>query len=146
MKVEYNNLYTHFIFTTIFRMPVIAEVNRKRIEKYVSGICRNNDCRIYSIYANPEHMHFLVSRTPEISQCLLANIVANGSEKFIHENHLVQGPFKWQDSCSAFSVSKSDVDRVCQYIFNQPNHHQKFSFAEEYDRFIRFYQRTISLK
>ncbi len=112
MKVEYNNLYTHFIFTTIFRMPVIAEVNRKRIEKYVSGICRNNDCRIYSIYANPEHMHFLVSRTPEISQCLLANIVANGSEKFIHENHLVQGQFKWQDSCSDFSVSKSEVDRV----------------------------------
>jgi REP element-mobilizing transposase RayT len=146
MKVEFNNLYTHFIFTTVRRIPLIAEVKRKRIEKYITGITRNNDCRLYAIFANPEHLHFLVSRSPEISESQLANVVSNSSEKFINENHLCQGPFKWQDSCSAFSISKSDVDKVCQYILSQPKHHQKFSFAEEYDRFIRFYQKTITLK
>lgn len=41
MKIEYNNLYTHFIFTTLHRLPVIAEKNRERIEKYITGIVNN---------------------------------------------------------------------------------------------------------
>ena len=80
MKVEFNNLYTHFIFTTVYRLPVIIELNRKRIEKYITGIVKNNDSRLYAIYANPEHMHFLVSRSPELSESQIANVVANSSE------------------------------------------------------------------
>jgi hypothetical protein len=34
MKIEYNNLYTHFVFTTLNRMPLILENFRERIEKY----------------------------------------------------------------------------------------------------------------
>ena len=42
MKIEYNNLYTHFVFTTLHRLPVISETSRERIEKYVTGIVNNN--------------------------------------------------------------------------------------------------------
>jgi hypothetical protein len=49
-------------------------------------------------------------------------------------------------SCSAFSVSKSDVDKVCKYILNQPAHHKKTTFKEEYEAFIKFYQKTIMPK
>ena len=38
MKVEYNNLYTHFILITTNRLPIIEEKNRVRIEKYITGI------------------------------------------------------------------------------------------------------------
>ncbi len=44
---------------------------------------------------------------------------------------------------SAFSVSKADVDKVCHYIINQPEHHRKISFAEECETFLKFYQKTI---
>jgi hypothetical protein len=30
---------------------------------------------------------------------------------FINENKFCQGKFKWQDTCSAFSVSKVDVGK-----------------------------------
>jgi len=56
---------------------------------------------------------------------------------------LVKGGFEWQDTASAFSVSKSDVDRVCKYILNQKEHHRKVTFKEEYDKFIEFYEKTI---
>jgi putative transposase len=61
MKIEYNNLYTHFILTTFERQPVIEEDNQIRIEKYITGIINNNYSKLYSIYANPDHTHFLVS-------------------------------------------------------------------------------------
>jgi len=146
MKIEYNNLYTHFIFCTLHRLPLINNVNRERIEKYITGIVKNNKSCLYAIYANPEHLHFIVSRSPDISEEELASIVANGSENFINRNKLCQGNFKWQDSCSAFSVSKADVDKVCHYIINQPEHHRKISFMEEYEQFIKYYQQTIKPK
>ncbi len=143
MKIEYNNLYTHFILTTLHRMPLISETHRERIEKYITGVVNNNDSKLYAIYANPDHVHFLVSRSPKLSEETLASIVAESSQRFINQNKLCETQFAWQESASAFSVSKSDVDRVCKYILNQREHHRKISFAEEYDDFIKFYQKTL---
>jgi REP element-mobilizing transposase RayT len=143
MKIEYNNLYTHFIFTTLHRLPIIIEKNGERIEKYITGIVNNNDSQLYAIYANPEHVHFLVSRSPKLSEENLASVVAESSQRFINQNKLCEHQFAWQESASAFSVSKSDIDKVCKYILNQPAHHRKVSFAEEYEEFIKFYQKTI---
>jgi putative transposase len=145
MKVEYNNLYTHFIFTTFLREALIFN-NRERIEKYITGIVNNNSCQLYSIYANPEHVHFLVSRSPGIDEERLAGIIANSSANFINKNELCKGIFQWQMSCSAFSVSKKDVDHVCKYILNQPEHHKKHTFKDEYDSYIKYYQKTIHPK
>lgn len=143
MKIEYHNLYTHFVFSTLHRLPLISGNNRVRIEKYMTGMVKSNKSKLYSIYANPEHVHFIVSRSPDISDEELADLVAVGSENFINNHNLCQGIFKWQASCSAFSVSKSGVDKVCKYILNQPEHHRKFTFQEEYETFKGFYEKTI---
>ena len=122
---------------------MIPEKNRVRIEKYITGIVNHNLSRLYAIYANPEHIHFLISRDANISDEELATRVADSSENFINENNLATGHFRWQQSASAFSVSKSDIDRVCKYILNQPVHHKKVSFNEEYDLFMKHYQDTL---
>ena len=146
MKVEFNNLYTHFIFTTLHRDVLILNNQRERIEKYITGIVNNNQCQLYAIYANPEHVHFLVSRSPNMDEETLAGIVADSSASFINKNKLCTCHFQWQMSCSAFSVSKKDVDMVCKYILGQPEHHKKNTFKEEYDEFIKFYQKTLKPK
>ena len=143
MKIEYNNLYTHFILITQNRVPFIQEAVRPRIEKYITGIVNNNQSKMYSIYANPEHLHFLVSRSPKISEEIFATIVAESSANFIQSNKLCVGTFAWQQSASAFSVSKTDVDKVCKYILNQPEHHKKVTFADEYETFLKHYQKTL---
>ena len=146
MKVEYNNLYTHFVFTTQNRMPVILEQYKQRIEKYITGIVNNNHCQLYAIYANPEHLHLLVSRAPNLDEESLATIIANSSERFINDNKLCVGMFLWQQSCSAFSVSKRDIPKVCKYILGQKEHHRKHSYGEEQEIFFKFYQQTINKK
>ena len=143
MKIEYQNLYTHFVFTTLNRQPIILEKYRERIEKYITGIVNNNHCRLYAIHINPEHSHMLISRSPNMDEESLATIIADSSERFINVNKLCTGNFLWQDSCSAFSVSKGDVDKVCKYILNQEKHHQKYSYQDEHDMFVKFYQQTL---
>jgi putative transposase len=146
MKIEYNNLFTHFILITQDRVPCIKEMHRDRIEKYITGIVNNNNSKLYSIYANPEHVHFLISQTPQISVESIATIVAESAAKFINEKKLCEGIFRWQDSASAFSVSKADVDKVCKYIINQPEHHKKKTFKEEYDVLIKYYRAGLKWK
>ena len=73
----------------------------------------------------------------------MAAIVAESSERFINENKLCAQQFSWKETAAAFSVSKSDVNRVCKYILNQPEHHRKVSFSEEFEEFIKFYQKTL---
>ena len=125
---------------------MISEENRERIEKYITGIVNNNECQLYAIFANPDHLHLLVSRSPKMNEQSLSGIIAKSSEKFINDNQLCKCRFQWQNSSSAFSVSKADVDKVCKYILNQPEHHKKQSCLEEYDEFKKFYQRTLLLK
>lgn len=146
MKIEYNNLYSHYILTTLDRRPLIKEVHRERIEKYITGIVNHNECKLYAIYANPEHVHLVVSRAPNISDEALVTIIADSSQKFITEHKLCDTYFEWMQKGAAFSLSKGDLDRVCKYVLNQPLHHKKTTYAEEYESFINFYQRALRKK
>ncbi len=62
---------------------------------------------------------------------------------FLFPGHRLCPKKLWQQSPSAFSVSKADVDKVCRYILNQPEHHKKVTFANEYDEFLKHYQKTL---
>lgn len=143
MKVEFNNLYVHFVLSTFQRHKLIEERNRDRIEKYITGIVNHLNSKLYAIYANSDHVHILISKSPFISEEDLITNIADSSEKFINQNKLAKGVFQWQQSASAFSVSKSAIDKTCRYILNQPKHHKKVSFEEEYQEFIIHYQDTL---
>ena len=95
MKIEYHNLYTHFILITKNRISFISVKIRERVEKYITGIINNNNSKLYSIYASPEHIHILASRAPRLSEEVLATIIADSSSKFINDNKLSQGAFMW---------------------------------------------------
>jgi hypothetical protein len=99
---------------------------------------------LYAIYANPEHVHLLVSRATALDEEPLATIIADSSEKFINDNRMCVGLFLWQQSCSALSVFKRDIDKVCKYILNQKEHHKQNSYEKEHDDFLKFYQQTIN--
>lgn len=142
--IEYNNLYVHFVLTTLHREPIIAPKHRERIEKYISGIIANNGCLQYAIYANMDHVHILLSKSPDISENELLQKIQVSSQKFINDNKLCKVLFGWQESASAFSVSKSDIDKVCKYILNQREHHRRKTFQEEYDEFIKHYETGVN--
>jgi REP element-mobilizing transposase RayT len=144
MEILYYNLFTHFVFIVQDRYPHITEQCRERIEKYITGVVNRHGCKMFAIYANPDHTHFLVSRSPSISERELATIVADATERFINANHFCNGRFHWQTTCAAFSISKQDIDKVCKYILNQYEHHKKQSFADEYDKIMQFYKEKLA--
>ena len=144
MKIKYNNIYIHFVLTTLHRKALIHEKNRIRVEKYITGIVNNNGSKLYAVYANPEHVHILLSKSPSLSEEKLANIIAKSSTTFINQNKFSNDYFKWQETAAAFSVSKSDINKACKYIHNQKEHHKIMTYEQEVKRMLTHYQKTIN--
>ena len=60
-----------------------------------------------------------------------------GDSKWMDEAFPALREFAWQDSYGPFTVSKSNLPDVIQYIENQREHHRKKTFQEEYREFLR---------
>ena len=84
-----------------------------------------------------DHLHLVISTAtqPAIAD-LLRDIKANSS-RWIHETFAEHRSFSWQDGYAVFSVSKSVLPRVIEYLQNQQDHHRKVSFEEELVELLR---------
>ncbi len=58
--------------------------------------------------------------------------VKSGSSKWLNQKKYIPGKFSGQKGYRAFTYSRSHIDKVVRYVLNQPEHHKKFSFQEEY--------------
>lgn len=86
---------------------------------------------------------FLLSKEGLTSFARISDLVRDikaGSSGFINEKKWLQGKFNWQEGFGAFSYSQSQVDEVVKYILNQPAHHQKRTFKEEYLAFLKKFE------
>ena len=90
-------------------------------------------------YFNADHTHTLIDLPTNLTIENVIHLFKGSSSHWINQNRLVRGRFAWGRGYGSFSVSHSDVDRVCKYIANQRDHHRKRSFEEEYQLFVKRY-------
>lgn len=138
MPDTFTQLYIQLVFAVKGRHNFIKESFRDELEKYICGIMRNKNHKLLAIYCMPDHIHLLTGLHPAQSISDLVKEIKNSSGNFIKEKHWL-GQFYWQQGYGAFSYSKSSLDNVINYILNQPKHHKKKTFKEEYiDFFTKF--------
>ncbi len=136
MANTYFQNYLHIIFAVKNRQSLIPEHNRVRIEKYICNIANKDKCKPLSIYCNPNHVHLLLSLHPAIAISDIVRNIKSFSSRFINENKLTSGHFSWKTGFGSFSYGHSQINTVINYINNQPEHHKKKSFREEYLSFL----------
>ncbi|MCB0396620.1 MAG: IS200/IS605 family transposase [Flavobacteriales bacterium] len=132
MVNTYTQIYIQFVFSVKGRENLIKERFRDELEKVMCGIITNQKCKIYAIYCNPDHAHIFVGMHPMTAPSKLMEQVKSGSSKWLNEKKYLPGKFAWQDGYGAFTYSKSHIDKVVKYVLNQPEHHKKQSFRDEY--------------
>jgi hypothetical protein len=76
---------------------------------------------------------------PAISPSKLMEFVKSLSSKWINEKNFISKAFNWQKGFGAFTYSKSHIDNVIRYVLNQPNHHKKKTFRDEYLLLLKKY-------
>jgi len=136
MGDTYTQILIQYVFAVQNRNSIITESNKNSIEKYITGIITQHRHKMLAIYCMPDHCHILVGLHPAQSISELAREIKSSSSKWINDNKLFQVHFSWQEGYGAFSYGKSQLDVVVRYILNQPEHHRKKSFKEEYLAFL----------
>lgn len=137
MPNTYSALYTHAVFSTKHRQPLITKDLRPRLTEYIGGICRNAKCSLVDAGGVEDHMHLLVRRHTTVCEAELMEVVKANSSKWF--KHLVPG-FSWQDGGGVFSVGPQDLDSVRAYFAIQEEHHRQMDFLQELEVFLKKYQ------
>ena len=137
MANTYTQIFVQIVFAVKGRMNLISNNHRDEIEKYICGIINNKNSKPLAIYCNPDHIHVLIGLHPSISVSDITRDIKANSSKFINEKRWIPGKFYWQDGFGAFSYSKSQISTVAKYIINQPQHHKKQSFKDEYFEILK---------
>ncbi len=87
---------------------------------------------IYCVCGTEDHIHFLLTLSRTVSISNLIEEIKKQTSKWIKTKDKDLYDFGWQRGYAAFSVSESQVPLVMKYIENQKQHHQIFSFQDEY--------------
>ena len=140
MANTYSQIYIQIVFAVKGRQNLIAAEHREELHKYITGIVRNRDQKLLSIFSMPDHTHLFVGLKPSIAISDLVRDVKADSSNFINEKNWVRGKFRWQEGFGAFSYSRSHLDNVIKYILNQEEHHRKRTFGEEYIGFLKKFE------
>ena len=130
--MSYVSLYSHCVFSTKDRRPLITTQLRERLWPFLGGIARENKMKALSIGGVAAHAHLLLSLPATMPIAKAMQLIKGGSSKWVHETFPDQRLFAWQTKYGAFSVSVSQLDRIIKYIETQEEHHRKMSFQEEF--------------
>jgi len=84
-----------------------------------------------------DHVHALISLPSTLSVAKAVQLLKGNSSKWIHETFPAHRDFEWQEGYGAFSIGISGVDDTMKYIQNQAEHHQKITFTEEVEIFLK---------
>jgi putative transposase len=137
MPNTYTQIYLHVVFAVSGRACVISAARREELQKYITGIVTRKSQKLMAIYCMPDHTHILLGLKPNIASSDLIGEIKTGSTNHINEQRWIGCRFSWQEGFGAFSVSHSHLDRVANYIYNQPTHHRRKSFQQEYVEFLK---------
>ena len=131
MAGTYTKLYYHIVFSTKHRRPLITPRIEHELHKYLHGTISGIGGLPIEVNGAADHIHILAVLPAKIAVSdALRDIKANSS-KWLHESRDDFGGFGWQDGFAAFSVSKSLVDAVREYIRNQKQHHAEWNYQAE---------------
>ena len=136
MPSTHTSLHFHIIFSTKNRERLIVQEWCKSLHAYLGGIVKGLEGKPLAIGGTDDHVHLLIGlKSSHRLDYFLRDLKADSSE-WVHRE-IKQKLFAWQKGYGAFSVNRSDLNRLQSYIANQREHHRRLSFQEEYVVFLR---------
>ena len=134
--MSYHSLYYHIIFSTKNKNTYMNDVQLEEMYKYMSGVIKSIKAKLFLINGPSDHVHIALSMNPDVSISDSVRAIKANTSRWIHQRFEGFHDFAWQEGYSAFSVSKSNIQSVVNYIQNQREHHKAITFEEELKSFL----------
>lgn len=140
----YRQIFYHIVFGTKQRSPVINEKNESELYRYIWGILKNKNCKLYRINGMPDHIHIFCDLHPSVSLSNLIKDIKVATNLWMKESGLFPEFDGWQEGYGAFTSSVKEKETTINYIKNQKEHHKHESFEDEFKKLLA--EHTIEFK
>ena len=139
MSHSFNKIWIHAIWATKERLPLLHQNSEQKVYQFIAEQLRELGCPVRIINGMPDHIHCLFLLNPQKSVAEVIKQIKGSSSHYINEHNIISDKFSWQTGYAAYSVSESVVEKVFQYIKTQKEHHQKKTYQQEYEEFLKLY-------
>lgn len=119
----------HIVFSTAQRKPRMSEDVQPKLWAYMAGTARRLGYVVHAIGGVADHVHLLLGLPAAVSIAEATQKIKANSSRWMKQH---QRAFEWQRGYGGFAVSVSNVPAVRRYVENQPEHHRKQTFEEEF--------------
>jgi REP element-mobilizing transposase RayT len=130
MPQSLSQIYIHLVFSTKNRQPFISDAIAPDLYAYMAKVFYD-ECRSPAklIGGVEDHIHalFNLSRTWCVAD--VVESIKTSTSKWMKKQDVRS--FAWQTGYGAFSVSRSNIGTVEDYIRRQKEHHRKQDFKNE---------------
>jgi putative transposase len=117
----------HCVFSTKGRADLIPDP--PHLCKYLGGLARDKNIPLIIAGGTHNHIHLLIALPAAITLAEAVRDLKGNSSRWMSQHG---SAFAWQEGYGAFSVSASNKKAVVEYIAEQPRHHEKRSFEDEF--------------
>lgn len=133
-----SNLLAHCVWSTKHREPLIKKELKPRLNSYMRSVIEKEGAKLLFINGVEDHVHLLLAMPLTLLIPDLIEKVKPTTTKWLNRTFPeLNNNFRWQAGYGAFSVGKSNLQAVINYIKNQEEHHKKMSYQEEYIGFLK---------
>jgi REP element-mobilizing transposase RayT len=125
MRAPYTQLYLHAVWATWDRLPLITPEIQPKVFAAIQAQSQKAAVDILTIGGVSDHVHVLLRFPTTTSIADVVKYLKGGSTHLITQVMRLPDPFKWQGGYGAFTISKTAVPRVRDYILRQEEHHRQ---------------------
>jgi REP element-mobilizing transposase RayT len=126
-------LFTHFVWGTWDRLPLLVDETRRRVYRSIQATCVELSAEVLALGGVEDHIHLLVRLPATLAPAELAKQVKGVSSHLATHEVAPDHFFKWQGSYAAFSVGRGELDRLCAYIAHREEYHRLGSLIPEWE-------------
>ncbi len=134
--MSYVKIWVHAVWGTKYRHPIMEKSMRIILFRHIRANAKKHDIHIDFINGVEDHVHCMLLLNADLSIGKTLNLIKGESSHWANQEKIKSQKFEWADDYYASSVSDSAVKKVREYIRNQEKHHNKFTFEEEYQKFL----------
>ena len=134
MAHTYSSLLIHCVFSTKDRRALIRQP--ARLWQYFGGIARAKQIPLVVAGGTENHVHLLLDLPPTVQVSQAIQHLKGNSSHWLNGS---KAPFAWQQGYGAFAIGESQRQVVTTYIAHQAEHHQKWSFEQEFVTLLKKY-------
>jgi putative transposase len=133
MPQSLSQIYVHLVFSTKNRQPYIHESIAPELYAYMAAVLYD-ECKSPAkiIGGVEDHAHILLNLARTCCVADVVEAVKTSTSKWLKTKAPELREFAWQTGYGAFSVSKSNLAAVTDYIATQKEHHAKSDFEDEF--------------